>query len=333
MVAAPYRIERAREGARQAALMAQEVRGGLTAPQPWLPCKYLYDDRGSRLFERITALPEYYQTRTEERILEGIADEVIGWVGPRELVELGSGAGRKIRLLLDSMARHELLERCALLDINERYLTESVRCLAADYPGLEVRGYVADFLRDLDAIGPGGGRLMVFLAGTIGNVHPEEVSGFLARVSAALEPGDGLLLGLDLVKDAGRLEAAYNDAAGVTAAFNLNILRVLNSRLGADFDLGAFEHVAFYDREKAWVEMRLRAVRDSRVRIPRPRLDLRFRRGDEIRTEISCKYTRASLEGKLPGTGLVLDRWFTDAAGLFALALLGRTDAGVTLAT
>lgn len=328
MTAAAVRIRRAREQDEGTALMAAEVRESLTATPPWLPCKYFYDDRGSALFEEITGLPEYYQTRTEERILEAIADEVVRRARPRELVELGSGTGRKIRLLLDAMRRAGSCERCLLLDINETFLAESCRRLAADYPGLAVLGIVGDFTRDLQALGPGGGRLAVFFAGTIGNLHPDEVPPFLARLARRLEPGDSFLLGVDLVKDESRLHAAYNDAAGVTARFNLNILQVVNDRLGADFDLAGFEHVAFYDRENAWIEMRLRARRDCRVRVPAAGLDLRFRRGDEVRTEISCKYTRASLEALLPGTGLHVEGWFTDPEELFAMVLLGRAPEG-----
>jgi L-histidine N-alpha-methyltransferase len=304
--------------------MASEVRQSLTAPLRSLPCKYFYDDRGSALFERITALPEYYQTRTEEKILEEIAEEVVEAVGPSELVELGSGVGRKVRLLLDAMARSGRLRRCQLLDINESYLSESVRSLAEAYPGLDVRGVLGDFTLDLTGFGPGGGRLMLFLAGTIGNLHPEEVPGFLGNASRALAPGDGFLVGLDLVKDKARLHAAYNDAAGVTAEFNRNILRVVNERLGADFDPSSWEHVAFYDEERAWIEMRLRARRPMRVRVPAADLDLRFRAGDEIRTELSCKYSRESFARMLPGTGLELGRFFTDREQLFGLALLRR---------
>jgi L-histidine N-alpha-methyltransferase len=324
MPGALFHIESARRDDERTARMAEEIREGLTCRPRRLPCKYLYDDRGSRLFEEITALPEYYQTRTEERLLGAIAGDVVGRVRPVELVELGSGAGRKIRLLLSAMARAGRLERCVLLDINARFLSDSTRALAADFPGLSVRGLVADFLDDLALLGPGGGRLAVFFASTIGNLDPAEVPPFLARMADHLAPGDAFLVGLDLVKDVARLEAAYNDAAGVTAEFNRNILRVLNARLGADFDPEAFEHVAFYDRANAWIEMRLRSARLQRVWIPAARLDLIFEAGEEIRTEISSKYTRASFEALLSGTGLALDRWYTDPEDLFALALLKR---------
>jgi len=217
------------------------------------------------------------------------------------------------------------LERCLLLDISRHFLEEAARSLGEAFPRLRIRGVVCDFPDDLALLGPGGGRLAVFFAGTIGNLHPTEVPGFLARMAEQLAPGDGFLVGLDLVKDVSRLEAAYNDAAGVTAAFNRNLLRVMNERLGADFDPESFEHVAFYDRANAWIEMRLRSSRAQRVRIPGACLEFGFERGDEIRTEISCKYTRRSFEALLPGTGLGVDRWYADPENLFALALLGRT--------
>jgi len=299
---------------------------GLQArPLPELPSKYFYDDRGSALFDEITRLPEYYQTRTELAILETIADAVVELAQPRELCELGSGIGRKVRLILDAMARRDLLERCVLLDISEGFLVESAETLDADYPDLAVRGIVGDFLEDLPALGAGGGRLALFLAGTMGNLHPDRVPAFLRALARQLEPGDSFLVGLDLVKDEARLHAAYNDAAGVTAEFNRNILRVVNTHLGADFDPEGFEHVAFYDPENAWIEMRLRAIRDMKVSVPGAGLRLDYRRGDEIRTELSCKYTRPSLEARLSGTGLRVEGWYTDPDELFASALLRRT--------
>jgi L-histidine N-alpha-methyltransferase len=308
----------------ESADMAAEVRRALTAGRPWLPCKYFYDDRGSALFERITLLPEYYQTRTEEALLARIADDVVARVAPTELVELGSGAGRKIALLLEAMGRGGRPARLVLFDINSLFLDASARRIAARFPDTDVHRVIGDFTRDLTVLGPGGGRLAVFLAGTIGNIHPDDVPRFLARVARQLEPGDALLVGLDLVKDVARLEAAYNDSAGVTAEFNRNILRHLNEVLGADFDADAWEHLAFYDARRAWIEMRLRASVDCHVSIPGARLELDFRAGDEISTEISCKYTRSSFARSLPGTALALDRWYTDADHLFALALLRR---------
>ena len=302
--------------------MAAEVRRGLTASPPWLPSKYFYDEQGGRLFEEITELPEYYLTRTEEAILRARADDVVARLRPRELVELGAGTSPKLRLLLDAMRHARVLRRCVLVDINAGALRASARRLASLYPGLDVQTIVTDFQDDLSQLGAGGGRLLAFLGSTIGNLHPTEVSAFLGGLASHLSPGDGLLLGVDLVKDKARLEAAYDDPAGVTAAFNLNILKAINAQLGAGFRPGDFEHVSFYDEEQAWIEMRLRAVRTTRARIPPASLDLTFVRGDEIRTEISCKFTRASLEQRLGPAGLQLQEWMTDPEGLFALALL-----------
>ena len=304
--------------------MAAEIRAGLLADPPEIPSKYFYDDTGSRLFEEITRLPEYYQTRTEERLLEARADEVVGRFRPSELVELGSGTSRKTRVVLDAMARSGGLRSCVLFDINERVLQDSLRALAAAYPGLEVRGVAGDFATDLAAIGTSDERrLAIFLGGTIGNLASSDVPAFLTRLSSVLAPGDGFLLGVDLVKDPARLHAAYNDAAGVTARFNRNILSVVNEALQGDFDPSAFEHVAFYDEGQARIEMRLRALRPTRVRVRGAGLERTFEAGDEIRTEISCKYTRASLEVLLPKTLRLVD-WLADDEDLFALAVMER---------
>lgn len=298
-----------------------EVRRNLLRPLPRIDAKYFYDDIGSRLFEDITRLPEYYQTRTEEALLRRIADQVVGSTGARELVELGSGAGRKVHLLLDAMHRQRLLERCVLLDINETFLTSSAESLAARYPDAEVRGVAGDFLHDLGSVREGDHRLFIFLAGTIGNLYPRQMSTFLHTIRATLGPSDAFLVGLDLVKDVARLEAAYNDSAGVTAAFNLNILRVLNRRFGTEFEVDAFQHVAFYAPDSEWIEMRLRALRPTRVSLGGAR-ELRFEAGDEIRSEISRKFTRESFARTLAGTGLELSAWFTDPEKLFASALV-----------
>jgi L-histidine N-alpha-methyltransferase len=318
-------IRRTGRAERALTVMATEVRAGLLRrPLLELPCKYFYDDRGSALFERITELPEYYPTRVETAILEAHAAAVVEAVTPVELVELGSGSGRKIRLFLDAMRRGGRLESVVLLEINPSYLHESVSQIQADYPEAGVRGIVGDFVHDLEALGPGGGRLLLFLAGTIGNLHPDEVPAFFRAAAAVLAPGDGFLVGVDLVKDPARLHAAYNDAAGVTAEFNLNILRVVNERLDGDFDLSAFEHVAFYDRRRQWIEMRLRARRPVRARVRKAGVSIALEAGQEIRTELSCKYTRESLSERLAGTGLRLERWITDPEALFASVLLRR---------
>lgn len=304
-----------------------EVRQNLLRTLPRIDSKYFYDDAGSRLFEEITGLPEYYQTRTEESLLADIADEVAEISGARELVELGSGAGRKIRLLLDAIQHRGRLERCVLLDINETFLRASAEELAASYPQMEVCGVVGDFLHDLDAVGAGNNRLFIFLAGTIGNLYPRQFDCFLKKIRAVLGPDDTFLVGLDLVKNLELLEAAYNDSAGVTAEFNLNALRVLNRRFGTSFEIDAFEHVAFYDSEHEWIEMRVRALRPTKVALDGAR-ELRLEAGEEIRTEISRKFSRGTFEAALSGTGLRLTGWFTDPEELFASALVTSANQG-----
>ncbi len=317
------RVTRRARGARDT--MAAEVAAGLSRrPLPELPSKYFYDERGSTLFERITTLPEYYPTRVETAILERYAAEIVAAVEPRELVELGSGAGRKIHLLLDAMSAGRQLESVVLLELAESYLRQSVARLQADYPTARIRGIVGDFIHDLAALGRGGGRLLLLLAGTIGNLHPSEVPPFLRSAAAALSRRDAFLIGIDLVKDPARLHAAYNDAAGVTAEFNRNILNVVNARLQGDFDPSAFEHVAFYDAERQWIEMRLRARRPVRACVKRAGVFLSLAAGEEIRTEISCKYTRESFSRLLRHTGLRLERWMSDPERSFACVLLRK---------
>jgi L-histidine N-alpha-methyltransferase len=314
-------IVRGRRHARDPVEELAEVRRNLLRDLPRIDSRYFYDDVGSRLFEEITHLHEYYQTRTEEALLAEIADDVVRLTGARELVELGSGAGRKIRLLLDAMKRRGALERCVLLDINETFLRISAEELADRYPETEVCGVVGDFLCDLGSVGDGDNRLFIFLAGTVGNLYPRQLTSFLGEIRAALGPNDGFLVGLDLVKDVARLEAAYNDGAGVTAEFNLNALRVLNRRFATAFEIGAFEHVAYYDREREWIEMRLRVTRPTSASLGGGR-ELRFAVGDEIRTEISRKFSRRTFSEALDGTGLELSAWFTDPETLFASALV-----------
>lgn len=301
----------------------QELISSLRRPLPEIPPRYFYDDRGSALFEQITGLPEYYQTRTELAILESAADDILAVARPRRLCELGSGAGRKIRLLLERMEGGA----CTMLDVNRSFLDDSIRTLSADFPHIGFHGVEGDLNRDLDRLGAGGERLTLFFAGTIGNLHPGERHRLLSGLAATMAPTDALLIGADLVKDSARLEAAYNDAQGVTAAFNLNALSVLNDRFGADFVIDAFEHVAFYDTDAARIEMRLRARTPQDVHISGLDLQLRLEAGDEVRTEISCKFTRASLSGAAAAAGLTLERWYTDPEGLFALALFVRAAA------
>jgi L-histidine N-alpha-methyltransferase len=318
-------VRRTRRADQALDTMIAEVREGLARrPLPELPCKYFYDERGCALFDEITRLPEYYPARTETGILAEHADAIVETVAPVEIVELGSGTSRKIRFFLDAVRYRGWLESIQLLEFSEAALGASVARLQHDYPEARVSGIVGDFAGDLASLGPGGGRLMLFLAGTIGNLHPQELPSFFREVAAVLEPGDGFLAGVDLVKDEARLHAAYNDSLGVTAEFNRNILRVLNARLGADFDPWDFDHRAFYNPKRQWVEMRLRARRSLEAHVPMAGTTLALRAGDEIRTELSCKYTRETFQSRLGGSGLELERWVTDPQGLFASALLRR---------
>ena len=301
--------------------MADEVREGLARPLKELPPKYFYDERGSELFDRITTLPEYYPTRCERAILNRHAPAIVSVAAAEELVELGSGSASKTRALLYAMAGAGTLRRYVPVDVSDAAVGRSAQELTELYPGLEVHGVVADFERHLELLPPGQRRLIAFLGGTIGNLHPSRRAEFFAELRSLLGPSDHLLLGVDLVKDVEVLEAAYNDSQGVTAEFNRNILRAINHRLGANFDPDAFEHVAFFDREASWIEMRLRAAAEQEVRIDGADLDLRLAAGEEIRTEISAKFTERGLRQELGEAGMCLERFFTDTARRFAVAL------------
>jgi L-histidine N-alpha-methyltransferase len=305
--------------------LADDVRHGLTRPRKELPPKHLYDTRGAALFDRICELPEYYPTRLERAILERVAGEVIAQTGARELVELGSGSATKTRLLLDAMAAAGTLESFVAVDVTERAVRESAVELTREYPGLRVHGLIGDFERHLDQLPPPAGpRLLAFLGGTIGNFAPAERLRFLTSVAALLGEDDHLLLGTDLVKDSATLEAAYDDSAGVTAEFNLNILHVLNRELGANFDPSCFQHVALFDEENAWIEMRLRARDAQQIELPAIGLTVSFEPGEDIRTEISAKFTRERVARELSAAGLALAAWYTDEREWFALSLARR---------
>jgi L-histidine N-alpha-methyltransferase len=311
-----------------AATMARDVRAGLCAYPKELAPKYFYDERGSRLFEQITELEEYYPTRAEREILRERSTEILTTAGrPGTLVELGSGSAAKTRHLLDAMRDAGSLDTYVPVDISEEITHQTASCLVDEYPGLAVRGLVCDFEEDLERIPAAeGSQLIAFLGGTIGNLYPRPRQAFLERIAALLGPGDQLLLGTDLVKGADRLEAAYDDAAGVTAEFNKNVLAVLNRELGADFDLDAFEHVARYDAEAERMDIRLRSLADQEVAITGLDLEIAFTAGEEMRTEISTKFTRERLESVYAGAGLEMSGWFTDAAGDYALSLARLAD-------
>jgi L-histidine Nalpha-methyltransferase len=316
-----HRISRYLTADDLAASLAYDVRTGLSAMPKALPPKYFYDARGSELFEEITRLPEYYPTRTEETILRAGAEEMVHRSGADTLVELGSGSSTKTRLLLDAMRANGRLRRYVPVDVSESALQGAMDALGADYPTLDMHGVVADFERHLELLPRAGTRLVAFLGGTIGNLPPGTRARFLAAIRAGLAPGDRLLLGTDLVKSPDRLVRAYDDEAGVTAEFNRNVLHVVNRELDADFVPEAYEHVAIWDAEHEWIEMRLRSTSKQTVRIARLDLEVRFAAGEELRTEISAKFRREGVAAELAAAGLDLDAWWTDPAGDFALSL------------
>ena len=306
--------------------LADDVLDGLTRPFKGLPPKHFYDARGAQLFDRICELPEYYPTRTERSILDDCADLIVHRTGMAELVELGSGTAAKTRVLLSAMERAGTLWRYVPFDVAEQVVRDCAAALADEYPGLSIHGIVGDFERHLAKIPRperDRPRVVAFLGGTIGNFPPGARRRFLRSLAGLLTSGDYLLLGTDLVKDIDVLEAAYDDAQGVTAEFNRNVLHVLNRELDADFQTELFEHVAFFDPDREWIEMRLRARRACHVRIDALDLEVDFDRGEELRTEISAKFTPDRLKADYAAAGLELAEWFTDDDGLFALSLAG----------
>ncbi len=301
--------------------LRDDVRAGLTAADKSLPPKYFYDERGSELFEQITKLVEYYPTRTERLILDAHAGEIAALTGANTLIELGSGTSDKTRLLLDALLAGRTLRRFVPFDVDGTVLRQATAALAVEYPGLDVLAVVGDFEHHLRLLPQGGRRLVAFLGSTIGNFEPGDRAQFLRRVHSTLKPGDWFLLGTDLIKDGSRLVAAYDDPGGVTAAFNRNVLAVINRELGADFDLTAFDHVAVWDADREWVEMRLRSNRPQLVHLAGLDLDVALAEGEQIRTEISAKFRRGGIEEELERAGLRMERWWTDPAGDFALSL------------
>jgi L-histidine N-alpha-methyltransferase len=302
--------------------LAADVRHGMGLPLKELPPKYFYDARGSELFDEITRLPEYYPTRCERQLLNRHAPAIAEVTGCEELVELGSGTASKTRALLYAMAGRGALRKYVPFDCSEGVVRDCVELLDELYPGVELHGVVGDFESHLEQIPPGRNRLTVFLGGTIGNLYPLERSMFLQRLRGLSEPGDWLLVGTDLVKDRATIEAAYNDAAGVTAEFNLNVLHVLNRELGADFDVDAFAHRAFFDEDNHWMDLRLRALSPQLVEIPGAGITAELAGGEEIRTEISAKFTLERIAAELDEAGYALERFFTD--DMFGLSLARR---------
>jgi L-histidine N-alpha-methyltransferase len=322
-ITARSRFEENRPGS-----IAEDVLRGLTAGQKYLPSKYFYDERGSKLFEEICGLPEYYQTRTELGLLRANAEEIVRGLGRGDLVELGAGANWKIRTLLDVLgpSRRDDI-RYVPVDVCGPALRESSAQLKSVYPEVKVKGIVADFTRDLHRLRSDRPKLLLFFGSTIGNLDEREASAFLSDVAAILNPGDRFLLGLDMVKPVEILEAAYNDSRNVTAEFNKNILLVINRELSADFNPDAFDHVAFFDREEERVEMRLRASKDMRVEAEAIPASFVFRKAETIRTEICRKFRRSSAEKMIRAAGMKVSRWYSDPKGWFSLleAVVDRT--------
>jgi len=305
--------------------LAVDARMGLSAPFKELPPKYFYDERGSILFEEITRLPEYYPTRAERAILDRHGEEVVAAAEPSTLMELGSGSAVKTRRLLDAMRDAGSLEAYVPVDISEEITRHTAGQLVEEYPGLRVHGVICDYETHLERVPREPGGLIAFLGGTIGNFQPQIRRSFLARIASLMYPEDRFLLGTDLVKDRDRLEAAYNDSAGVTAEFNKNVLQVLNRELGADFDPAAFVHLAFWDELNSWIDIRLRSLARQTVTIPTLGMEVEFADGEEMRTEISAKFTRDQLEAVYREVGLEIVDWWTDPEDLFALSLASRS--------
>ncbi|QHC24375.1 L-histidine N(alpha)-methyltransferase [Streptomyces sp. GS7] len=317
----PLSITRTLPADATAAALRADVSQGLTATPKQLPPKWFYDARGSKLFDEITTLPEYYPTRAEREILLAVADRIAAATRARTLIELGSGSSDKTRHLLRALTD---LDTYLPIDVSESALREAGEALLAEHPGLTVHALVADFQQGLALPPAPGPRLLAFLGGTIGNLLPDERADFLRSVHDLLSPGDALLLGTDLVKDEATLVAAYDDARGVTAAFNKNVLEVVNRELGGDFDPADFDHVALWNAEHEWIEMRLRAREELTVKIPGIDLAVPFAAGEELRTEVSAKFRKGRVRDELRSAGLELTEWWTDEAGRFALSLAIR---------
>jgi L-histidine N-alpha-methyltransferase len=286
-----------------------------------LPPKWFYDSVGSDLFDQITRLPEYYPTRAEAEILRARSGEVASASQADTLVELGSGTSEKTRMLLDALRDRGSLRRFVPFDVDASILSTAATAIQHEYAGIEIKAVCGDFEEHLNEIPSGGRRLFVFLGSTIGNLTPEPRAEFLATLAAVMRPGDSLLLGTDLVKDAVRLVRAYDDADGVTARFNRNVLAVINRELDADFDVDAYQHVARWNSEEERIEMWLRAGRRQRVRVGALELTVDFAAGEEMLTEVSCKFHPGGVNAELAGAGLRRIRWWTDNAGDFGLSL------------
>jgi len=301
--------------------LRRDVSHGLQQMPKSLPPKWFYDEVGSDLFDQITRLPEYYPTRTEAALLAARAGAIAGATGADTLVELGSGTSEKTRMLLDALRDRGTLRRFIPFDVDAGVLQSAGAAIEADYPGVDVAAVCGDFEEHLPEIPNGGKRLVVFLGSTIGNLTAGPRAEFLSALADVLKPGDSLLLGTDLVKDAGRLVRAYDDSAGVTAAFNRNVLAVVNRELDADFDIDAYQHVARWNADEERIEMWLRATGSQRVCVGALDLTVEFADGEEMLTEVSCKFRPDAVTAELAQAGLRQTHWWTDPTGDFGLSL------------
>jgi L-histidine N-alpha-methyltransferase len=304
--------------------LRRDVEDGLAQTPKALPPKWFYDSVGSYLFDQITRLPEYYPTRTEAQILRARSAEIAAASGADTLVELGSGTSEKTRMLLDALSDSGSLRRFIPFDVDASVLNAAGTAIQNEYPGIEIDAVCGDFEEHLGRIPRVGRRLVAFLGSTIGNLTPGPRADFLAALSEALQPGDTLLLGTDLVKDTGRLVRAYDDSAGVTAQFNRNVLAVVNRELDADFDLDAYAHVARWNTDEERIEMWLRATSAQRVHVNDLDLTVDFADGEEMLTEVSCKFRQDGVAAELANAGLRRTHWWTDDAGDFGLSLSTR---------
>jgi L-histidine N-alpha-methyltransferase len=301
--------------------LRRDVYDGLQSTPKSLPPKWFYDSVGSELFDQITRLPEYYPTRAEAEILRARSAEIASASEADTLVELGSGTSEKTRMLLDALHNRASLRRFVPFDVDASILSSTATAIQHEYPNIEIKAVCGDFEEHLTEIPRGGRRLFVFLGSTIGNLTPAPRAEFLADLSEVMRPGDSLLLGTDLVKDTERLVRAYDDAGGVTARFNRNVLAVINRELDADFDVEGYQHVARWNTEEERIEMWLRTDRRQRVRVGALELTVDFAAGEEMLTEVSCKFHPNGVSAELTDAGLRPIRWWTDSAGDFGLSL------------
>lgn len=314
-------VDRHLGGNDRADSLRTDARAGLAGERKGMPPKWFYDAAGSRLFDEVTRLPEYYLTRAEREILLEHADDIARLSGADTVVELGSGTSEKTRILLGAMAETEALQRFVPFDVDETILLQAAGEITSLFPGLAVHAVVGDFERHLDLLPTHGTRMVAFLGSTIGNLTPEQRAGFLGRLRATLRPGETLLLGVDLLKDPTRIVPAYDDSSGVGERYSRNILQVLNNELGADFDVEAFDHVARWNAQDEWLEVGLRSTCDQRAYVEAIDLEVAFRTGEEMHNQISAKFRRDGIEGELVRADLAPVAWWTDAAGQFGLSL------------